>query len=127
METAAAAIAEVNNDAKVPLRELYDCETTRHISPYHENFEDYTTIVPKPLTAANKTLLSAVGQGDMVIEVPNGLNISKLQLTEVLYSPEVGYTLWLEVGFSHKKGRSRQRCTLQGSSHRPGIFASPRC
>lgn len=127
METAAAAIAEVNNDAKVPLRELYDCETTRHISPYRENFEDYTTIVPKPLTAANKTLLSAVGQGDMVIEVPSGLDISKLRLTEVLYSPEVGYTLWLEVDFSHKKGRSRQCCTLQGSSHRPGIFASPRC
>ena len=29
----------------------------------------------------------------MTIDIPNGLETSKLQLTEVLYSPEVGYTL----------------------------------
>ena len=29
----------------------------------------------------------------MAIDVPNGLETSKLQLMEVLYSPEVGYTL----------------------------------
>ena len=28
----------------------------------------------------------------MTIDIPNGLETSKLQLTEVLYSPEVGYT-----------------------------------
>jgi len=29
----------------------------------------------------------------MVIDVPNGSSISQLKLTEVLYSPEAGYTL----------------------------------
>ena len=29
----------------------------------------------------------------MVIDIPNGADISQLRLTEVLYSPEVGYTL----------------------------------
>ena len=29
----------------------------------------------------------------MVIDVPNGANISQLKITEVLYFPEVGYTL----------------------------------
>lgn len=29
----------------------------------------------------------------MVIEVPNGMNTSKMRVTEVLYSPEIGYTL----------------------------------
>ena len=31
--------------------------------------------------------------GEMVIDLPNGVNITKLQLTEALYSPEVRYTL----------------------------------
>jgi len=50
-------------------------------------------IPPKSLAAANKQSFEAVGVGEMVIEVPNGLDVSKLRLTEVLYSPEVGYTL----------------------------------
>ena len=29
----------------------------------------------------------------MMIDVPNGANISQLKLTNVLYSPEIGYTL----------------------------------
>ena len=29
----------------------------------------------------------------MVIDVPNGVRTSQLKLTEVLYSPDVGYTL----------------------------------
>jgi hypothetical protein len=29
----------------------------------------------------------------MVVDIPNGADISQLHLTEVLYSPEVGYTL----------------------------------
>ncbi|KAG2067447.1 hypothetical protein BDR04DRAFT_1027556, partial [Suillus decipiens] len=36
---------------------------------------------------------NAVRTGDMVIEVPNGVVVSQLQLTEVLYLPEVGYAL----------------------------------
>ncbi|OAX30988.1 hypothetical protein K503DRAFT_651505, partial [Rhizopogon vinicolor AM-OR11-026] len=36
---------------------------------------------------------NATGIGEMVIEVPNGLDASKLRLTEVLFSPEVGYML----------------------------------
>jgi hypothetical protein len=29
----------------------------------------------------------------MVVDIPNGADILQLRLTEVLYSPEVGYTL----------------------------------
>jgi hypothetical protein len=36
---------------------------------------------------------SAIGQGEMVVDIPNGADVSQLKLTEVLYSPEVGYTL----------------------------------
>ena len=41
--------------------------------------------------------------GKMTIDIPNGLKMSKLQLTEVLYSPEVGYTL-VSIGNLNGKG-----------------------
>ena len=44
-------------------------------------------------SAANKQKFSASGKGKMVINIPNGVKILQMQLTEVLYSPEVGYTL----------------------------------
>ena len=73
--------------------ELYDSGTTRHISPYRNLFDNYVEIPPKLLSAANKWKFAAIGKGDMVIKVPNGIDASKLQLTEVLYLPEVSYTL----------------------------------
>ena len=75
--------------------ELYDSGTTQHISPYHDLFDSYIEIPPKSLSAVNKWKFAAIGKGDMVIEVPNGIDASKLQLTKVLYSPKVGYTLVL--------------------------------
>ena len=58
--------------------ELYDSGTTRHISPYRKMFEEFTDIPPKTFNAANKQQFDAVGQGEMIIEVPNGLDASKL-------------------------------------------------
>ena len=83
--------------------ELYDSGTTRHISPYRNMFNNFVNIAPKSLNAANKQRFAAVGQGDLVIEVPNGIDVSKLQLTKVLFSPEVGYTL-VSIGKLDKQG-----------------------
>ena len=53
----------------------------------------------------------------MTIDVPNGTTMSQLKLTEVLYSPQVGYTL-MSVGCLIEKGFSitfsRGKCTIQG-------------
>ena len=53
----------------------------------------------------------------MVINVPKDTDVSKLQLTEVLYSPEVGYTL-VSIGRLDKKGFSATfsggKCTIHG-------------
>jgi hypothetical protein len=73
--------------------ELYDSGSTCHISPFKELFDTLSTIPPKTFMAANKQLFNAVGIGEMIIEIPNSIDVSKLHLTEVLYSPEVGYTL----------------------------------
>ncbi|KIK36291.1 hypothetical protein CY34DRAFT_29531, partial [Suillus luteus UH-Slu-Lm8-n1] len=85
--------------------ELYDLGSTCHISPFKERFETLSTIPPKSFTAANKQSFNAVGVGEMVIEIPNGVDVSQLRLTEVLYSPEVGYTL-VSIGRLDELGHS---------------------
>jgi len=53
----------------------------------------------------------------MTINISNGTDVSKLQLTEVLYAPEVGYTL-VSVGKLDEKGFeltfSRGKCVIRG-------------
>jgi hypothetical protein len=97
--------------------ELYDSGCTRHISPYREDFESFTEIPPISFSAANKAKFTASGKGEMVIGIPNGVEVSQLRLTEVLYSPEVGYTL-VSIGRLDKKGFSATfgdgKCTIRG-------------
>ncbi|KDQ57560.1 hypothetical protein JAAARDRAFT_93236, partial [Jaapia argillacea MUCL 33604] len=52
--------------------ELYDSGSTCHISPYHNNFENFVKIPPKPFTATNKQSFDAVGLGELVLDVLNG-------------------------------------------------------
>ena len=73
--------------------ELYDSRCTNHISPYKDQFQNFENIAPRHFRAANKQSFSTIGKGDMVINVPNGPNTSQLHLTDVLYLPEVNYTL----------------------------------
>jgi hypothetical protein len=73
--------------------ELYDSGCTKHISPYRQDLVDFMEILPKPFRAANKQSFSATGIGKLTVNLPNGAESSKLELTKVLYSPEVGYTL----------------------------------
>ncbi|KAJ3711114.1 hypothetical protein DFJ43DRAFT_976193, partial [Lentinula guzmanii] len=63
------------------------------ISPYHDKFSNFESIPPKSFRAANKQKFDATGTGSITVDVPNGVSVSALHLTEVLYSPEVGYTL----------------------------------
>jgi hypothetical protein len=97
---------------------LYDSGTTCHISPYRDQFTVYEDIPPKSLNAANQQKFVAVGKGDIVIELPNGVDTSKVTLTEVLFSPEVGYTLVSigrldQMGYSSTFGDSR--CTIHNA------------
>jgi len=101
-----------------PRIELYDSGSTQHLSPYRDQFTSYHDIPPRPFTAANQQSFDATGTGDMVIEVPDGVDTSKLALTEVLYSPEIGYTLISvgrldDAGFSATFGQGK--CEIRGS------------
>ncbi|KAI0054304.1 hypothetical protein BV25DRAFT_1766125, partial [Artomyces pyxidatus] len=48
---------------------------------------------PRPFKAANKENFGAIGSGELVVELPDGLTTSQLRLFNVLYSPAVAYTL----------------------------------
>ncbi|KAG2361726.1 hypothetical protein BDR07DRAFT_1461313 [Suillus spraguei] len=63
-----AKVANEHTDTTIV--ELYDSGTTRHISPYHDQFTTLTPIPPKMFAAANKQRFDATGIGELVIEVP---------------------------------------------------------
>ena len=90
-------LANLMHDSQIstPVVKLYDSGSTWHISPYKDQFVSLTSIPLKMFLAANKQSFNAIATGDLIINVPNGCNIMKLRLTEVLYSPAVGYTLVL--------------------------------
>src|SRR5713101_2255395 len=80
-------------EALRPWVALIDSGTTCHISPYCDKFTNYRDSPVWAFQAANKQSFSAVGSGDLTLELPNGTRTSTLTLTDVLYSPDVGYTL----------------------------------
>jgi hypothetical protein len=91
-ELAAKEVISVSEP--VPMQvEVFDLGATTHISPYCESFSTFETIPPRPLCAANKESFSAIGKGEVILDLPNSVATSKLHLSEVLYSPEAGYTL----------------------------------
>ncbi|CAA7264972.1 unnamed protein product [Cyclocybe aegerita] len=81
------------------------------------DFVNLTEIPPQTLRGANKNNFSATGVGELIIDVPSGVNMKQLHLTEVLYSPEVGYTL-VSIGRLDEKGFSATfahgKCVIRG-------------
>jgi len=87
------ALAMTDSSKLTHRTELYDSGCTNHISPFREQFENYVDITPKRFRAANQETFSAIGRGELVVDVPNGSNFTPLRLEGALYAPEVGYTL----------------------------------
>ena len=99
--------------------ELYDSGCTNHISPYKTDFENLQAIEPQHFRTANKQTFSTIGKGELVIDVPNVGGTTQLRLLEVLYSPEVAYTLVLigrldEDGFFATFGGGK--CTIRDAN-----------
>jgi hypothetical protein len=113
-----AAHVESSNKAKSsPCVEVYNSRCMRHITPYHDAVDNFIKISLKSFWAVNKHNFTAVGMGEMTVDVPNGIDISQLRLTEVMYSPEVSYTL-VSVSCLDENGFlvifANSKCTIQG-------------
>ena len=50
-------------------------------------------IAPKGVKAADKTIFMATGIGRMKIDMPNGRDSTAVTLNNILYCPDLGYTL----------------------------------
>ena len=70
--------------------ELYDSSTSRHMSPFWEQFTNYQAIELLAITAANKQAFYAFGTGDLWIEVPHGESSTSVLLKDVLHAPDMG-------------------------------------
>ncbi|KAJ3574507.1 hypothetical protein NP233_g1723 [Leucocoprinus birnbaumii] len=73
--------------------EVFDSGATSHITPFRDLFSTFETIPPRPVRAGDKNAFSAIGRGEVVLDLPNGAASTQLHLTEVLYPPEAGYAL----------------------------------
>jgi hypothetical protein len=73
--------------------EIYDSGATHHVSPYIDAFTDLKFIPPKPISAANNQTFDAIGEGNIQVEIPNGENFTLVTLCNVLYAPNVAFTL----------------------------------
>ncbi|OJT06880.1 Retrovirus-related Pol polyprotein from transposon TNT 1-94, partial [Trametes pubescens] len=95
--------------------EVYDSGATRHISPYRDTFISFTELDPPlPINTADGHSFSAVGEGSVHVEVPNGDSQTAVTLQRVLYAPEIAFALVSipradEAGFSavFEKGECR--------------------
>ena len=97
--------------------EMYDSGCTNHISPYRDQFQNLVKITPRIFKAANQQHFSAIGKGDLLVNIPDGNSYSRLRLQNVLFSPNVAYTLVSigrldEAGFTTLFGRGK--CVLSG-------------
>jgi hypothetical protein len=74
--------------------DLYDSGASRHMSGFRHRFIGFVKIDPKPITAADRRSFSAVGKGDIWVNLPNGKEkTSRVLLKDVLYAPAMGVTL----------------------------------
>ena len=64
----------------------------------------------------NKQMFSTIGKGDLIVDIPNNGSTTQFWLQEVLYSPEVAYTL-VSVGHLDEDGFlvtfGGRKCTIQ--------------
>lgn len=127
VEDVVAQVGAGDDPVNSPHAKIFDSGTSQHLSPYQNDIKNFTTISPKPFKAANKHGFSAVGKGELVVDIPNGAVTSDLRLTEVLYSPEVGYTLVSigrldDMGFNVTFGGGKCIITGPGGDKRGGTY-----
>ena len=86
----AAMLVNVGGSAEGVQTELYDSGASWHMSPYQEHFENYVSIVPKSITAADKRYFQAIGKGDLHVKLPNSHMTTTILLKDVLHCPRHG-------------------------------------
>ena len=72
---------------------IYDSGTTCHMSLYIEALTNFKFITPKPISAANNQTFEVIAKGTLCVKVHNGDAFTVLTLNDVLYAPNIAFTL----------------------------------
>ena len=72
---------------------VYNLGTLGHMSPNKHRFTTFKEITPHAINAADKTVFKATGVGNMRIGIPNGKTTMHVTLKNVLYCPDLAFTL----------------------------------
>jgi hypothetical protein len=95
---------------------VIDSGASRHMTYYRDSFIDYSALqVPIVIQTANGAKIQAIGQGTVVIKVPNKGSIKPIALTEVLYVPGLAGSL-ISVVQLQNKGISIQTTVGKGQN-----------
>jgi hypothetical protein len=73
--------------------DVYDSGASTHMSPNRHRFTSFKEIPPRRITAAERTVFTATGIGNMRIAIPNGKTTNHITLKDVLYCPDLAFTL----------------------------------
>ena len=77
-----------------PCIKLFNSSTTRHISPYKNDFTLYSPLMLSVfLNTANQQCFPAVSMGILAIQVSNRRGETELLLNSTLYTSAIRYTL----------------------------------
>lgn len=72
---------------------LYDSGASCHMLSDYKSFINHCPVDHHRIIIANNKTINTVDIGDMVLSIPAGILEPKIRLTDVLYSPQLGYTL----------------------------------
>jgi Pol polyprotein, beta-barrel domain/GAG-pre-integrase domain len=61
--------------------------------PKRYRFTTFREIAPRTINATDKTIFKAIGVGNMRIGIPNGKTTTYVTLKDVLYCPDLAFTL----------------------------------
>jgi Pol polyprotein, beta-barrel domain len=73
--------------------DVYDSGASGHMSPNHHRFTTFKEITPCAINATDKAIFKATGMGNMRIGIPNGKTTTHVTLKDVLYCPDLAFTL----------------------------------
>lgn len=93
---ASSDLASVAKQINIPPERrgaIIDSGTTSHFSPDCTKFITYTKTEPQEVHTADSSSISAIGRGDLKIDLPLGMKRTTVTLKDTLYTPKMAFTL----------------------------------
>ena len=112
-----AAIAETPYVPRSKLRTCINSSASKDYCPDRTKFSNHEPVQHK-ITMADRCLLSAIGIGDLYIELPNGSGKTKAIFKNAVHAPEMAFTL-ISISRLNKASYSitfdKGMCTIKNS------------